>query len=354
MATDEIDTHPAVVAARTLADDLLAPAAAEVDRTTVPRSHLDALAAAGLLGVSAPVAVGGLGAPPAVVRRTQELIAGADLSTWFVQIQHHTCAPMALDAGREDLARDLATGRAVAGIAFSHLRRRPARPVVAVPDGAGWRLVGDAPWYTGWGINDVALLGGATDDGRVVFGVVPAREQPGLAASAPMDVAALRSAVTVTLRLDGLRLGPDDVLLVDDIEAWARRDARPSANPVPAVFGVAESALDLLAARGRGRDEPEAVDAAERLRSRVLAVKGEVYHLLDEVDPDAQTQRRLRLRALAQALMVECTTALVVAGAGASMAASDPAQRKAREALFLLVQAQTRPARSAALGAFAR
>jgi alkylation response protein AidB-like acyl-CoA dehydrogenase len=351
---EELESHPAVVAARRVADDVLAPAAAAVDVGTVPRSHLDALADAGLLGVGAPREVGGLGAPPPVVRRVGEVLAGACLSTWFVQIQHHTCAPMALAAGRDDLARDLASGRAVAGIAYSHLRRRPARPVEAKRDGAGWRFTGEAPWYTGWGINDVALLGGATDDGRVVFGVVPAREQPGLAPSAPMEVAALASTVTVTLALDGFRVGPDDVVLVDDGDAWARRDARPSANPVPAVFGVALSALDLLAERGATRDEPAAVGAADRLRARILEVRAEVDHLLDEVDPDDERPRRLALRARAQALMVEATTALVVSGAGRSMSLADPAQRKAREALFLLVQAQTRPARTAALEAFGR
>lgn len=351
---DHPDQHPAVVAARRVAADLLAPAAAEVDRTVVPRSHLDTLAAAGLLGVGAPVEVGGLGAPAAVGRRVQEAVSGACLSTWFVQVQHHTCAPMALAAGRHDLARDLASGRLVAGIAYSHLRRRPARPVVAEPDGTGWRFSGEAPWYTGWGINDVALVGAGTDDGRVVFAVVPARTQDCLVPSAPMEVAALASTVTVTLRLDRFRVTPDQVVLVDDWDEWARRDARPSANPVPAVFGVAFSALDLLAERGRTRDEPAAVGAADRLRARLLEVRAEVEHLLDDVDPDAERPRRLDLRARAQALMVEATTALVVCGAGRSMALADPAQRKAREALFLLVQAQTAPAREAALSAFGR
>lgn len=44
----------AVIAAATaIAEDVLAPAAAEVDRSLVPRSHLDRLAAAGLYGLAA-------------------------------------------------------------------------------------------------------------------------------------------------------------------------------------------------------------------------------------------------------------------------------------------------------------
>lgn len=53
-------------------------------------------------------------------------------------------------------------------------------------------------------------------------------------------------------------------------------------------------------------------------------------------------------------MLVDTTTALVIAGAGGSMAISSPAQRKAREALFLLVQAQTRASRTANLQVLAR
>ncbi|MCW2613624.1 MAG: sle, partial [Frankiales bacterium] len=52
-------TSPAVLRARALADELLRPAAERVDRDVVPRSHLDAWAAAGLLGLSGPPAYGG-------------------------------------------------------------------------------------------------------------------------------------------------------------------------------------------------------------------------------------------------------------------------------------------------------
>lgn len=344
-----MDPHPAVAAARRLADEVLAPAAADVDAGTVPRSHLDALAAQGLLGVAAPASVGGLEASPAVVREVQETLAGACLSTWFVQVQHHAPLGAAVAAGRDDVASDLAAGRRVAGIAFSHLRRHPARPVVAERDGAGWRLSGSAPWYTGWGLNDVALLGGESEDGDVVLGLVPAREQDGLRASPEMELAALRATRTVALSLDGVRVAADDVLVVRPWQEWAAQDARPTRNPVPAVFGVARSALDLLDALAERRGEPAAAAAASGLRSRLDEVRAEAYHLLDDVDPDAEVERRLDVRARAHETMLAATTALVVAGAGASMASSNPAQRKAREALFLLVQAQTHPARTRAL-----
>src|SRR5206468_6407544 len=136
-------------------------------------------AKAGVFGVSAPQEAGGSAAPPPVARRVQELLAGADLSTWFVQAQHNAPVRMLAETGRRpELLAELAAGRIVAGIAFSQLRRRPARVLAAEPDGEGWRLDGAAPWYTGWRLNDVALVGALTADDRAVFVLAQPQEGP--------------------------------------------------------------------------------------------------------------------------------------------------------------------------------
>jgi alkylation response protein AidB-like acyl-CoA dehydrogenase len=347
---DATAAHPLVVEAVRLADDLLAPHAAEVDAGTVPRSHLDALGSAGLFGLSAPPALGGSQAPAPVVRAVNEALAGADLATWFVWAQHHSPVRALVSAGGfDDLVRDLAAGRRVAGIAFSHLRR-PDPGVRATRDGDGWRLDGTAPWYTGWGINDVALVAGVGPGQEAVFGLVPAREGPGLSASAPMRVAALESAVTVTLTLSGCRIPGDAVVSVEPLERWRAGDRVRTLDVQPAVFGVAGSALRLLHRLGVERDQPAAVAAAQRLGEAVRTLREQVYRLVDDAPAGSRAQLRLSLRAGAQQLMTDATTALVIAGAGGSMAAGAPAQRKAREALFMLVQAQTASGREAALG----
>jgi len=339
---------------RRVADDLLAPAAAAVDDAEVPRSHLDALAAAGVLGMHAPRSAGGVAASAPVARQVDELLAGADLSTWFVQVQHHhPVRALAAAGGFDGLLADLATGRQVAGIALAHLRRWPDRPVAATPDGDGWRLDGTAPWYTGWGINDVALVGAATEGGDVVLALVPARPGRGLTASEPLRTAAVRAAVTVTLSFTGHRVAPADVVAVQARERWADLDAVATANVQPAVLGLAAAAVRRLEHLGRDRHQPRAVDAARRLGDRLADVRARAYRLLDEVPPDEDLTGRLRLRSVAQQVLVDATTALVVAGAGASMAPGAPAQRMAREALFLLVQAQTADSRRQALAHWA-
>ncbi|MEQ7006899.1 acyl-CoA dehydrogenase family protein [Actinopolymorpha sp. B17G11] len=339
-------------AAERLARDLLAPHAAEVDASTVPRTHLDAFGKAGLLGIAAPGEDGGSDAPPALARRIQQVLAGADCATWFVSAQHHGTVRMVADSNaecRRELLPRLVTGEQIAGTAFAHLRRWPDRPVETERVSGGWRFTGDAPWFTGWGLNDVCALGGATTDGEVVFGIIDARPQPGLMASDPIRMAAMTATRTVRLRFDQLVVPDSLIVSRTPIEPWLRSDRRQTVNPNPAVFGVTEAAIRHLATRSEDADLAVGVAAARRLGERLAAAQAEADRLLDHVPPDEAHDERLAFRAEVQRLMVDATTALVVAGAGRSLTLTDPAQRLAREAAFLLVQAQTRPAREVLL-----
>ncbi|MGH3489076.1 MAG: hypothetical protein ACRDP8_14340, partial [Actinopolymorphaceae bacterium] len=243
----------------------------------------------------------------------------------------------------------LVAGERVAGTAFAHLRRWPDRPVEVERVAGGWRFTGVAPWYTGWGLNDVCSLGGATATGEVVFGIVDARTQPGLTASDPIRMAAMTATQTVRLRFDSLVVPDSHVVMRTPVETWLRTDRRQTVNPSPAVLGVTEAAVRLLAARSEEAGLAAGAAAAERLAERLAAAQAEADRLLDHVPPDDAHDERLAFRADVQRLMVDATTALVAVGGGRSMTMTDPAQRLAREAAFLLVQAQTRPAREALL-----
>jgi alkylation response protein AidB-like acyl-CoA dehydrogenase len=342
--------HPLVTGAHRLARDLLVPQAERVDREEVPASHVEAVKRAGLLGVVAPQEYGGADAPVAVARETAEILAGACCSTWFVQTQHHT--PVKLLAThdspvRERLLRPLATGELMAGIAFAHVRAFPRVPVRAVPEEGGWRFEGRVPWYTGWGLNDVMLLAGVTDAAEVVFVFAEAREQPGLTPSAPMRLAALTAARTVSLELDGLRVPAEAVVLRAAQEEFAAVDLPRAANASPAVFGVARAALDLVAR------SPEGEETAEALGARLDQVRREAYALADRPAGHDCVPERLAVKTRAYDLLRAAPTAAIVAGGGRSMELGSRAQRLAREGMFLLVQGQTAEARRTHLGALA-
>ncbi|GGR46170.1 acyl-CoA dehydrogenase family protein [Streptomyces aurantiogriseus] len=337
--------HPLVTRARRLADDLLAPHAAQVDQGEVPASHLTEIRRSGLLGLNAPKKYGGSAAPAAVVRETAEILAGACCSTWFVQTQHHT--PVLTLAKSESPVRDrllgpLARGELLSGVAYAHLRAYPRVPVRVTRERGGWRFDGTVPWYTGWGLNDVMLLAGVTDTDEALFAFTDAREQPGLRASEPLRLAALTAARTVSLDLDGLWLPEEAVALRTPYERWAATDRPKTVAAGPAVFGVAEAALTLL-------DE----ETAAPLRARLTDVRRQAYALADHPEPHAYLETRLALRTQAYQVLEAATTAAVVAGGGRSMLLTSKAQRLAREALFLLVQGQTPESRTAHLNALA-
>ncbi|HEX4212746.1 MAG TPA: acyl-CoA dehydrogenase family protein [Candidatus Dormibacteraeota bacterium] len=349
----DLPDHPLVDAARRVADEVLEPAASAVDEQGVPPSHLRALAAAGLFGLEAPEEGGPL--PRPVVRGVVEVLAGADATTWLVWAQHHgpvRALAQSSSSLREELLPELTSGSQIAGIAFSHLRRFPARPVTAEQVEGGWRFDGDTPWYTGWGLNQWLMLAGATAGGEVVFVLTEALEREGMSAS-PLRLAAMQGSHTVRLSFRGLEVPEDRVLIRRSFDGWAAQDRVGTANVNPACFGLTRTAIRLLA--GRAREAGDAVDrCAHRLAERFVAVREEAYRLIDEVPAEEAIERRLAVRAEALEAMVDATTALVTASAGAGMASSSPAQRLARDALFLVVQAQTPAVRNATLDRITR
>ncbi|MFD4511539.1 acyl-CoA dehydrogenase family protein [Streptomyces sp. NPDC058457] len=336
-----IAAHPLVARARELADGLLSPAAERVDQEGVPPGHIEAVKRSGLLGVSAPVAYGGSAAPASVVRETAEILAGACCSTWFVQTQHQT--PVLTLAGTDLPVRDrllgpLARGELLSGVAYAHLRSYPRVPVRVRREADGWRFSGTVPWYTGWGLNDVLLLAGVTEDDEALFAFVEAREQPGLRPSEPMRLAALTASRTVSLDLDGLRVPEAAVALRMPYLRWAAADRPKTRNANPAVFGIAEAALALV------EEEYAAV-----LRGRLAEIRRRAYALADHPVPYEHAEERLAVRADAFTLLRTATTAALVSGGGRAMSLDHRAQRLAREGLFLLVQGQTSESRTAHL-----
>jgi hypothetical protein len=344
-----IPPHPLVTAARGLAAEVLAPPAERVDQEGIPASSIEAVKRSGLLGAVAPVAYGGSAAPAAVVRETAEILAGACCSTWFVQTQHHTPVTTLAKSDlpvRERLLGPLARGELLSGVAYAQLRAYPRIPVRVTRERGGWRFDGTVPWYTGWGLNDVMLLAGVTDADEALFAFTEARGQPGLRPSPPMRLAALTASRTVSLELDGLWLPDDAVALRIPYESWAVTDRPKNTNASPAVFGVTATAIGLL------EDDPadSAKETAGALRARLDEVRRQAYELADHPVPTERIDERLACKTRAYDVMRAATTAAVVAGGGRAMDLRSPAQRLAREGMFLLVQGQTAQVRAAHLG----
>jgi alkylation response protein AidB-like acyl-CoA dehydrogenase len=317
--------------ARTVADEALRPAAAEVDDSGVlPRGHLDALARAGLYGVSGPVEAGGLGADRDTALRVAEVLAAACLATTFVWIQHQGVvrAIAASDAVRDRWLAGVCTGRVRAGVAVAGIRPG-TEPLQASQEGDDWVLTGVVPWVTGWGLVDVVHVAALGPDGDVVWLLIDATAAPTLAAVA-LDLAAVQASSTVTLTFTGHRVAADRLTSTTTYDEWRAAD-------VASLRGNGSLALGLATRCAELDDDDDVRAAIDRVRDE-----------LDRADEAADAGALAAARATASALAWTAAARLSVARGGRAVLAGGVEQRTVREAAFLLVFG-SRPAIKAAL-----
>jgi hypothetical protein len=165
----------------------------------------------------------------------------------------------------------------------------------------------------------------------------------------PMPLAAMQATRTVTLDLDGFRVDDADVASTPSTADWLAADALKTVNPSPQAFGLQREAVRRLDDTAVRRNDGTAAALAQQLGREGERLRRVAYTLLDDVPAGEQIPDRLAVRAASLELAVRTTTALVAASAGGGMSLSAAPQRLAREALFLLVQAQTRAVREATL-----
>ncbi len=312
--------------AQALAEDVLWPNAAATDRSeTVPRANLDALAAAGLYGLTGPRAFGGLEADFVTACNVVEILASACLTTTFIWCQHLGTAP-AVAAGsvadRHEWLDALCTGARRTGVVL------PGR-LQARPTDGGWVLNGTAPWVSGWGSIDYVHAAASAPDERVVWALLDASET-GRATPTRLELLAINASATVRWELRDVFVPTDRVTAVVPAGRSSGPEAYVQRTQAAYPLGVARRCCRLL---GRTALDAE-LDACRNavLRARPSAI------------PAA--------RAAAASLAVRAAAALTVARGSRAVLADDAAQRLAREAIVLLVYGGSGPVRDALLATF--
>ncbi len=340
----------------------LAAAAAASDRLGVPRHALAALAAAGLLGTPLE--------PPALQRELTERLFMADGSLCFCWLQQQMplrrlrAAVSTLEAPQADQLRrrwlePVASGRALAAVAFAQLRRPAAAQATASRSGTGWCLEGRLDWITSWDIADLALLCLRCRDrsgDRVVGLLLPAGAsgQPlpaGISLGDPLPLLAMGGTHTRAMQFTAAQLPDSQVLFVEDFARWSRADAAVVCRVSPVVFGCIRAALADLQRAAAQQGDATALALTAALADECRQLRRAAYDLID-ADPDDSPELRRRhrqLRARALELAMRAAQAAVIAHAGSAMLVGAPVERHLREASFLLVQAQTTESRRASL-----
>jgi alkylation response protein AidB-like acyl-CoA dehydrogenase len=241
-------------AVRAFADGVVRHAAAGWDaRGQVPEAALKELGRLGVLGLTAPEDLGGLGLDATAEVVALEVLAEADAGLAQLVVQHHTLAlGHLLRAGSEHevrrLAPRLATGQLLAAWAHGEDMANLDADLVqtrAVRDGDGWRLDGCKPLVLLGQRADVAVVTAMADsgpDGGGLTAFLIELDAPGVTRN-PLDtLLGLRSlgAADLTLQgVPGVKLGEVGQAAAD---VAAVRDAARLGTAAVAL-GVTRSAL---------------------------------------------------------------------------------------------------------------
>jgi alkylation response protein AidB-like acyl-CoA dehydrogenase len=202
--------------------EVIAPAAAEVDRTgAFPRAAMDALGRAGLLGLVTAPEVGGMGQGHRAAALTVERIARECASTAMVVCMHYAAAAVIEAHGPRAVREAIAAGRHVTTLAFSEAGSRshfwaPLSTAMPVPGNGHVRLDAKKSWITSAGQADSYVWSSRplSAEGASTIWLVPAKAA-GLRVAAPFEGLGLRgnaSSPVVAEKVEvenAARLGPD-------------------------------------------------------------------------------------------------------------------------------------------------
>lgn len=333
-------------AAYRVADEVLFPAAAEIDRTgEIPASHWQALADAGLYGIAAPEPVGGPGLDFGQVTEILEVLCSGCLSTAFTWIQHHgvvlSLAGTTNSTLRSEFFDDVTAGRLRAGVAYAGVVPTPPRMTATRTDG-GWRFDGYAPFVSGWGVIDLLQISARdTETDDVVAAIIRTDDLPDAVTARRLHLAAADATRTVALTVNGLPVADDTVVsrvTLDDFFANQNIGVRLNGT-LP--FGTVRRATALLDVAGHPAE-------ARRLRERADTVRTALDASLADADG------LLVARADAAQLALDAVAALVAAEGGKALLQGADAARLFREAAFILVAASRPQLKDALLHRFSQ
>lgn len=334
-----------------ISDEFLRPRAAEADQGRggvlgPVADNVRRLGAAGLFGLGIPVEYGGLGADAATRHEYAEILAAACGVTAFTQQQMQTGIRLVGEADNEALKcallPSLAAGRALCGVALSHLRRSGPPSVRAEKVAGGYTVNGLVPWISGWGLLDGFALGAVLENGDHLFVHVD-KGQCGdsLSVSAPLPLVVMVASDTVEVTVQDLFIPAARTLAVRPAEALRVSEERTitthAALPLGCARGCARHLRELAAVPGR-----EALGrTAFALTLEIDGCRREALRWCDCADHPDFKAHALRARATANVLAVRAAYAAVVATGGRAHLATSAPQRLLREAQFYGTAVQT-------------
>lgn len=301
-----------------------------------PSEDLEELARAGVMRWAVAAEFGGAGLSALQQHLGYERIARASLGVALIVSQRDAAVGL-IDASEsplrgETLAR-LARGElfTTVGIAQLTTSRQGGAPVLrAAREAGGYRLDGLIPWCTGAAKAEWIVTGAAAEEGQLL--VLLPTDAGGLRIDQPLPLAALRSTWTTSAHCDEVRIDQKLVLRGPGGKVLTRANHLPVGQAFLAM-GLCRGALDLIAAH----ESDSARRAFERLDAQLASLRRRILEMSEPGHEAEANAAAAEIRGQCNDLAVRTTHAAIALYKGSALLAGHPAQRLAREAMFLLV-----------------
>ena len=338
------------------AADTLVPHANRIDQRGIRRPHLDELAATGALGLPFPTALGDRTLAPESFGK-QLSSSPEHAAPPGSAAQHRTPTKAVLGTDNVLLhdrwAARMVSGKAIAAIAFAHLRR-PTQRFWIRDEGDQFLLNGSLDWVTNWPLADVVLIegyrmssSGEQRDEIISLLVEPPKldlvhsnqmDRDDLQAGPSLSLAAMGGTQTWPVSFADFRVSGEQLVSRVPATEWHHANSLIAADANPASFGMARASINELTELAATTNQPTVAEAAASLRSELLDLRARAYADADLASADPQMAaatvvERTALRAAALDLNLRAATALVAASGGGAMMLSSNAQRRARSAV---------------------
>jgi alkylation response protein AidB-like acyl-CoA dehydrogenase len=210
-------------------------------------------------------------------------------------------------------------------------RQRGAPALLAREVAGGYEINGEIPWATGAPHCDFICAGAMLDDRRQTLFALPT-DSPGVRVQPAMPLMALRASHTASVVCESVQLPDSQVLVHPSPQAMASRRKTVPIGQAFLALGLCKAALDLM----RDIDSDAASTVFDELEAQRSRLRAEVHDHCKSAVADAPA-RGTSLRGQVIDLALRATHAAVALYKGTGLLAGHPAQRLAREAMFLLV-----------------
>ena len=324
----------------------IAPVNNELDRnSTILKTALREMGDRSWLALKVPSELGGSGLTELDYRLIQVELARVSAALTFLQTQHQSAANMVAKSDNKSLQQllpDMATGKILMGVGFSHLRRRGMPMVAATPTASGYLITGEVPWITGYDFFDRFILGATLPDGRELYGILPlqncARGSSKIAVSQPMELMAIAATNTVSANITQWHLEAESVVNIKPPESIHQSSRANILHHGWYALGCAYAALDILLSLANKKRLNFVRQSWQSLHQEATQNRDKAIALASQ---DSPYQQRLELRSKLIDLAQRCSMAAVIASSGAANYLHSSAARVYREALLFSVSGQT-------------